>query len=107
MEDSQKLGDILNAPPEHLRAVLRIFCTKNKEARDTIAEYLSVAREQNLNGLADVEFCMKCEKPYLEANNREGSCCFHDGAFFSDSSTRKVRVVATFNSDSVHKATVS
>ncbi|KAK4198048.1 hypothetical protein QBC40DRAFT_332135 [Triangularia verruculosa] len=84
MENPQKLTDILNAPPEHLRAVLRIFCTKNNEARDTITDYLSVLKSQASNNPADLEFCEKCEKPYFEADNKEGACCFHTGNCYVD-----------------------
>ncbi|KAK0663007.1 hypothetical protein QBC41DRAFT_306938 [Cercophora samala] len=84
METSQKLADILNAPPEHLRAAIRIFCTKNKEARNTIAEYLSMLREQKPDRPTELEFCKKCEKPFFEADNRDGACWFHDGQCLVD-----------------------
>ncbi|KAK4198049.1 hypothetical protein QBC40DRAFT_267086 [Triangularia verruculosa] len=88
---SKEMSKILNAPADHLRAVLRVFCAKNEEARDTIAEHLSFvqfhcssstapdSKEQKVNAPSDLELCEKCECLYFEEDNEEGECWFHDG----------------------------
>jgi len=97
-----KIQDIVNAPEEQLRAVLKVLSTSDNETRDRIWICLSqVAALNRANPLKrkvddesddpvsskrtklveDVHYCVRsgCNQAFLESRNHESACFFHTG----------------------------
>lgn len=96
------ISDILNAPPDHLKAALRVLCSKNGDVQKTLTEDLSTLHQVctiPLLGRVDAagtfkpavkptapislqsEFhlCERCEETFFGSENKHGECEYHDG----------------------------
>ncbi|KAK0719069.1 hypothetical protein B0T21DRAFT_60702 [Apiosordaria backusii] len=81
MASFKSIDDILNAPPDHLRAALRVFFSNDSDAQETLAEYLSTLHEACTIRLkpaapfplpSEFHLCEQCDKTFFKSENKHG-----------------------------------
>jgi len=100
-DQKTKVQAIINAPEQHLRAVLKVVCTgdvdtlnrvwgaltmiktlegQKRKAKDNAASESSAKRTKLIE---DAHHCVRCNKAFLQAENHEKACWHHPGALMT------------------------